>query len=554
MEIDIAGARQRFIKVVPIWQNITDYKSGYSSASFIQAILIYVVWASLISIILTGCDPMRPENPPSLSTPTTILPSQAIDPIVQYEQLLTYALEHKIFDYVDNHRGRMAWNTAYFLDSLLNMFVQTGNTRYLDVFVLYADAMLMTRDDIVGRVDFAGRVRPGWQTDSYYTLGKPYVLSDAAGQPSLRVQAIHTNGNNHTRIRVLLEDEQHFTLEVSNNFRRSTPRVVRYEGLTMDTVEARINATLSPQDLIRVWRVGDQPPTEGDYSLSETYVVVLHGLHTPAINIPLARFAALIRERQLIKYQRSAEVYLQRAQESYQDYIDLWREDEEGGYFVFAPDALIWSAGLPVPYNGLALHGRFLLWLYRATGNLEYRQKTEALLSKIRTGMTITPEGTLEMSYWYGQPFHGWDTLQDGPTHGLYAQGIPRGASEDVSHFSLTLQFLLDALAQGLLPDDGWAQAAAQTYVTTIWKPNCRSDNRAAFLAHSLDGQGCMAGYPAGVYARLAPFDARAFSISLDIYQEAYTNPETIDPDYEYGYVLLGWSLLAMSAEQQINR
>jgi len=479
---------------------------------------------------------------PTLSSLSSLTES---DPFVsQYDRLLEYALTRGFFDYPDNHRGRIAWNTSYFLDSLLNMFLYTRDTSYLDIFVRHATAVMRVRDDHADKTDFTGRARPGWQTDAYYTLGQPYILMDMQGHPSLRVQSVHISGNNHTSVRIEAEDNVRFSIEVRNDFRRSIPAVVRYEGLTMDTVESVVNAHISPRSWIRVQKIGDEPPAPGVYPLQETYVAVLHSEHTPGISIPFARFAAIVHKFSLTQYQPVATQFLHDVQESYQDYQYLWREDEQGGYFVFDPRTPIWCAGFPVPYNALALHGRFLAWLFVATGKPEYGYRAQALARKILAGMDIKPDGRLYMPYWYGRPFRGWLRPEDGPSHGLYIEGPPFNASEDTSHFTLTLQFLLDAYNLGLLEERQWAYAASQTFTDVLVSEACR--DKGGNLTHSLEGNGCMAGYPAGIYARLARFQPEVWSTSWKIYREAYSAPEYIDPDYEYGYVMLGWSWLAL--------
>lgn len=466
--------------------------------------------------------------------------------VQQYNHLLSYALAHNLFYYSNNHTGRVAWNTSYFMDSLLNIFLVTRDTHYLDLFVTYGDAVLSIRDDMLNRRDFTGRARPGWQANAYYTLGKPYILPTVTGEPALRVQGIHLSGNDHTIVRIISEDEQRFTIEVRNDFRRTTPQVIRYPGLTMDTVESVINARVSPRDYIRVERIGDAPPSEGVYPLRQTYAAVLHGEHTPAIIIPFVRFVAIVYKNNLINYYEKADFYLQKVLESYQDYVKLWRVDTQGGYFIFDPEAPFWCAGCPVPYNGLALHGRFLLWLSLVTGEDAYRQRAMVLAHRLRRAMEITPEGTLRMPYWYGFPFQGWSSDEEGPTNRLYVQSNPFAASEDTSHFTLTLQFLLDILDQGIPFDIEWAQSAARTYTEVLWRPNCLSQGKS--LAHNLEGRGCIAGFPAGVYVRLSRFDTRVFPISLEIYTSFYTDPRNVDADYEYGYVMLGWSLLAIQS------
>lgn len=468
--------------------------------------------------------------------------------IDQYNFLLTYALNNVLFRYQDNFTGRIVWNSAYFLDSLLNMFELTRDVFYLEIFVQFAQNVLAVRDDLAGRPDFAGRLRPGWQVNAYYTLGRPYVLQDVEGRPTLLVQAIRTGGNNYTTVYIQKSQGASFNLELRNSFRRNAPLIIRYDDLTMENVEHVVNANLSPRSLIRVQRLGSRPPQEGEYALKDTYAAVLHGIHTPAINIPFVRFAVLVRKYGLGQYYSIANEYLIRAQESFMDYQHLWREEKDSGYYIFDPQVPFWSAGFPVPYNALGLHGRFLLWLYMATKAPEYQRKTEALLSKIQTGITITPQGILRMPYWYGRPFQGWSTPEQGPAHRLYAQGPAFKASEDVSHFSLTLQFLFDAYDFDLFHDEQLLQAAAKTFVQVLVKPECPLEGPGKFLAHSLEGKGCIAGYPAGIFVRLAKFDPAIWDLAVDIYQAAYASPENIDPDYEYGYVLLGWSWIALMA------
>ncbi len=493
----------------------------------------------VVTLLVGFCALLVDKKKEKISSALTTTREKHYIPI--YDHLLSYAYSQGLFHYSDNHQGRIAWNTAYFLDSLLNMFLVTGDTHYLDIFVAYGDEVLRSRDDMAGRIDFAGRSRPGWQADAYYTLSQPYVLPSITGKAALHVQGIHLFGNNRTVVRIIPEDEQYFTLEVSNDFRRSTPKVVHYRHLTIDTVESVVNAHLSPWDYIQVKRLGNTPPAAGAYPLLHTYSVVLHGEHTPGINLPFVRFVALVRKKGLEVYQKKADFYLQRALDSYQDYVELWRTDSQGGYFIFDPKSPFWCAGCPVPYNVLSLHGRFLLWLSLATGEEKYRQRAMVLAHRLQLAIKITPEGTLRMNYWYGLPFQGWSSVEDGPANRLYDQSRPFAGSEDVSHFTLTLQFLLDSLDQGLVLDTNWAQSAARTFLEVLWRPDCLDRGKA--LAHDLEGKGCFAGFPAGVYARLSRFDARVLPISQRIYEAFYTDPQKIDADYEYGYVLLGWPL-----------
>ncbi|MBC7239843.1 MAG: hypothetical protein H5T71_07075, partial [Chloroflexi bacterium] len=88
-----------------------------------------------------------------------------------YDALLEATSFGKDLLYGDNLTGRIVWNEAQFMESLLNMYELTRDRRYLELFIKHADHVLRVRDDRAKRPDYAGRVRPGWQTGGYYTLG-----------------------------------------------------------------------------------------------------------------------------------------------------------------------------------------------------------------------------------------------------------------------------------------------------------------------------------------------------------------------------------------------
>jgi hypothetical protein len=494
-------------------------------------------------LLLTNCS--SNQNTPDVGS----LPSEN-DAVSTYERLLSYVDQGDRLLYPNNLTGRIVWNEQYFMESLLNMYQVTGEKRYLNLFVQHADHVLSQKDDIAGRTDSEGRSRPGWQVGSYYTLGVPVVIPDDEGSPSLEVQGIRLGGNNHTTIEIVRKRDQ-FDLIVKNDFRREEPVIVYFENLTLPTVEIQVNAHLSPGSYIRVKVLGDHPPAAGIYPLRETYREVLHELHTPLIGIPFLRFAAIVFENNLKQYEEKAKEYINAFEESYHDYEDSWCEDAEGGYLIFAPDRKFWAAGLPVPYNGLSANGRFLLWLYRVTGKFGYLEKAAKLAHKIKAGMHLLPDGTMTMPYWYGLPYQGWRDRKEAPINNIYVESKPFDGTEDISHFSLTLQFMVDAYYIGLVFEDDDIIAVANTFLRKIWKPGGalsgkRDWRQGIFLARNLDGEGRAYDYAAGAFALLAPWEPNIMQKAFTVYKERYLNPATIDLDYKYGYVLMGWSILAL--------
>lgn len=119
-----------------------------------------------------------------------------------YDDLLNSTSSGDALLYSDNLNGRIVWNEVYFMESLINMYEATSDPRYLDIFIKHADHVLSIRDDRACRPDYAGRLRPGWQTDSYYTLGVPVIIPDEEGKPCLEVQAVRSAGNDHTVVEI----------------------------------------------------------------------------------------------------------------------------------------------------------------------------------------------------------------------------------------------------------------------------------------------------------------------------------------------------------------
>ncbi|MBC7077735.1 MAG: hypothetical protein H5T92_05440 [Synergistales bacterium] len=325
----------------------------------------------------------------------------------------------------------------------------------------------------------------------------------------------------------------------------------------METAEAVVNKDLSPESWIRIKVLGDSPPKQGVYPLTETYRMVLHELHTPIIGIPFLRFADLVfRTPELSVYKPKAKKYVQALEQSFQDYSGSWREDTDGGYSVFEPGGKSWASSLPVPYNGLSANGLFLLWLWRVTGNVDYLEKATAVAKKVRAGMTFIPDGTITMPYWIKDslPYTGWEGMQADPVNGLYVSKKPDPATEDVSHFSLTLRFIVEAWQEGLVFQEDDLKAVARTFTGKIWNPaNAKSDQlcdpdwrKSFYLAHSLDGKGRAYDYAIAHFSLLSRWEPSILDEALEVYSARYKDLQCIDIDYLYGTVMLGWSFIAL--------
>jgi hypothetical protein len=484
--------------------------------------------------------------------------------------------------YNDNLSGRIVWNEQYFMESFINMYEATKDKRYIEIFVRHADHVLSVRDDAARSLDFMGRMRPGWQTGGYYTLGIPRVIKDIEGIPSLEIRAIHKAGNGNTSIEITEGSGQDFNMVIYNDFRADKRVVQKFDNLHMDIVESLVNESLSPESWIHVKKMGLTPPSPGIYHLEETCRMVLHELHTPLIGIPFLRFAALVfEETELQVYNEKATAYVAAFEESYRDYKSSWREDKDGGYFVFEPGGCYWASGLPVPYNGLSANGRFLLWLYMVTGKMEYLEKSVKLAQKIRAGMKILPDGTLVMPYWYGLPFSGWQDKSTNPVNDIYIKGKAYNGPEDVSHFGLTLQYMVDAYKMGVIFDDNVMIAASNTFLKRIWKLagekeevkwgrdvyniflerfektgvgyKKKGPKNSGYLAHDITGRGQATNYASWIFTRLGKWNAAIEVKVLKAYYPLFLDFDEIDRDYEYGAFLLGLSMFALQGVSEIS-
>jgi hypothetical protein len=325
----------------------------------------------------------------------------------------------------------------------------------------------------------------------------------------------------------------------------------------METAESLVNRDLSPERWIRIKAIGNSAPMKGRYALAETYRMVLHELHTPIMSMPFLRFADLVfRDQGLNSYQSKAEEYVRAFDQSFQDYASSWREDAEGGYFVFEPGGKFWASGLPVPYNGLSANGLAFLWFWRVTGNADYLEKASAMARKVRAGITFLSDETMTMPYWIkgSLPYTGWERRPADPVNGIYTRGEPNPATEDISHFSLTLRFMVEAWQAGLVFQDNDLKVVSRTFSTKIWKPSraksdelCDPDWRKGFyLAHNLDGKSQAYDYAIATFVLLSRWEPSILNRGLEVYRARYKYVQCIDVDYLYGEIMLGWSIIAL--------
>ncbi|MGC8947493.1 MAG: hypothetical protein ACP5N6_15210, partial [Anaerolineae bacterium] len=101
----------------------------------------------------------------------------------------------------------------------------------------------------------------------------------------------------------------------------------------------------------------------------------------------------------------------------------------------------------------------------------------------------------MTMPYWIKDtlPYTGWENRDSDPVNGLFSRSDPDRGTEDVSHFSLTLRFMVEAWQMGVVFQADDLKAVARAFNQRLWKPSnakteelCNPDWRSGFfLAHN---------------------------------------------------------------------
>lgn len=433
----------------------------------------------------------------------------------------------------DNTAGGIAWGDSYELDAHLEMFQATGDTGYLVQFVALADRVVAARADHRGEPDFEGKLRAGWLTGGHYTWGVPTVLVDSAGVPSLEVTTSLNAYNNQSAIEVLSGAEGHFSIVVRD--RRDGKLRGEWRDVAIATAEACINPPPGRVGPLRVRRLGANPPVARAPFTPPTAKTVLHGHHTGKIIAPLARFAALIRQRPaLSSFSDKAAEYLRCAEDTVPEQERSWVDLGASGYYIFERNIPFWSDGLPEPHNTLAATGTAFLWLYEATGRPLYRQRVEQLARFIRDNLEPRADGTWMFYYWFG-PFHtGWKASDNLSTRTPQRAGAK--SPEDISHLQLTVRFMAECAERGLVFTREDLTRFARTFNERLFVPTPDGGTLRSTMAADDRRLGA---YDSALYgfALLGVVDRQVFERCRDIYLRRFD--QGANPPRLYGWGVL---------------
>ena len=179
-------------------------------------------------------------------------------------------------------------------------------------------------------------------------------------------------------------------------------------------------------------------------------------VHTGMVAAPMAQFAAIVQgdERLREQFGKAAAGVLQAAVEAVAAHEGQYRDGpapDEGHLYGY-------SLGKHLPINQQNTMGRAYLWLYRATGEVRYRQRAERLLRFTLHRLRPMEDGSLAWDYW--PPLEG------------------SGAGfEDVSHAAINADFIVQCVEQNWAPAD-LIRKLEKTFLTRVFTgPNAVADD-----------------------------------------------------------------------------
>ena len=388
----------------------------------------------------------------------------------------------------DNQEGQIAWAKVFYMEALLNLYEITGQERYLNLFRPHALDLMAQENKAAGRIDDDGRLRRGWQCSGAYTFSRPLVLTDASGRPVLQLQGKRWGQNNTTSVQISHQGENAISILVTNSASRFREE---YTGLTIARLRSWAPTTHTMDHYLSVTVLAPGLPARDTTIFFQPARVTLTTFHSPRILVPLLRFVYLVKKENLAHWQSLADTLLNFCSEVFTAYDSLWRPH---GYYINEPGIPFAYAGLPVPYNILADHGRCLLYWAMLTGEARFVRRL-ALISMKMFNAFQDKDGKVILPYAYGPLYEGWQE-----SHG-YAYPHFRGARrlEDVSHLKSTLVFAFDVSRYDLAYINGFRIRLGRIFQQVY---------REGDLAYYVDGSGPV--QPAdvsGSFVLLFPFD-----------------------------------------------
>ena len=100
------------------------------------------------------------------------------------EFLTSPVYDHHFWEFpppgLNNDKGDLAWRVSYRMMSLNEMYRTTGDSKYLRLNTLWAEALLRVRDDVTGTMRWNEKVGPVWSSVAFSPKGRTAYLVHTA--------------------------------------------------------------------------------------------------------------------------------------------------------------------------------------------------------------------------------------------------------------------------------------------------------------------------------------------------------------------------------------
>jgi hypothetical protein len=427
----------------------------------------------------------------------------------------------------------IAWNEAYVLDALIDLYDATGDAKYLRQLVTRSDRVISHRDDKRGFADYTGRAHKRWSIDSKYTIATAALVSDAA-EPTLWLVST-TSANNHITSVSITRQGERFTLKATNP---AWKREESFTDLSIDPNDARYFAKVindptpfpkpppgsdgEHSQLLRVEPVREDQkvllPKEQTVKLKPQWDS--HAGYVGIVYHPMLKLAQRVKkDPKLAELKPAADRFIAAAEESFADVLDHWREGrkpDEGYYLSSMRGGATPFDGVCMPFNYQAKMACSELALFELTNKPIYKEHALriATLFKNRLEMKTSSAGELYVwKYWFEPMTVGWDASAKISDH--YPVMKPYLVSEDSSHATLDIAMVIAMHDAGLIFDDTDLRRFANTFLVNV----ARGDH--AGLNAYVDGKAGNEQFESAAvfgWVPLAQVDADVLKACRDIY------------------------------------
>ncbi|HEY8371833.1 MAG TPA: twin-arginine translocation signal domain-containing protein [Pseudonocardiaceae bacterium] len=383
-------------------------------------------------------------------------------------------------DELNENRGALAWDEAYFMQAYLMMYQAYRDRYYLDKAIDHIDHVLANRDSERGVTVWTGRSEPAWRAGTPYSAGQA-VLRDADGKPVLRITTTSGNGSD---LRVSVEPgTTSGTFRIVTSLTGSSGSRVfdSHDNLVMDRSSANhptrrmeavfansTNETRCTAEDLRPADAGVGPaPAYGNFT---GYNEFFHtAVHTGQIAYPIAKCARLIiRDPELWAdsyYRAKAEEYFAAAEAAARVHDREYNVNADGeGYYRHPKGDPVALDNIGLPHNYNTSMARVWIELYRARNIPEHGTRATQLLTTWHNDLELASDGTAPFHYYWtrGYGYTGWSTSAQVSLHTPSSPGNKR--YEDIGHAYLSITAAYEAREMRMVVTNDTMRRLANTF------------------------------------------------------------------------------------------